>query len=124
MRKEIEALKNLIAAMDAEEKARHHVESESQRAHREPVRLDERGAAVLSASHSKAIEDWAKAFSDLCAARGVAKYWIEREEREAVQPAPAAKKCFDCDGLPGSCHMNCGPGVPRDDDNGPAARLS
>ena len=129
MRKEIEALKNLIAAMDAEEKARHHKEDESQRAHRAPIVLDERGKAVLSASHSQSIADWAKAFNELAAARGTAKYLIEKEEREEADEiaalsaciVPVARKCFDCDDGADDCHMNCGP---RDDENGPAARLT
>ena len=94
MRKEIEALKNLIAAMDAEEKARHEKETASDRARWQPVTLDENGNAVLSPSHSRAIENWAKAFSHLCDVRGTAKYLI-----------------------------SCAEAAPREDENGPAARL-
>lgn len=95
MRKEIEALKNLIDAMDAEEKARHHMEREREWFYRSHMGTVITGPVTLPEALSKAIEDQAQAFSDLAAARGMAKYLIR--EAEAAGP--------------------------RDEDNGPAARL-
>ena len=95
MRKEIEAMKNLIAAMDAEEKTRHRVEREGEWFYRSQMGTIITGPVTLPEALTKAIEDHVQASSDLAAARGIAKYLI----REAEQSEP------------------------RDDENGPAARL-
>lgn len=102
MRKEIEALKNLIAAMDAEEKARHDLERERQNFFsRQITNVVIDGPITLTPEFNAASEAWAKAFSDLAGARGIAKYLIRGYEAEARATA---------------LH-------PRDEDNGPAARL-
>lgn len=100
MRKEIEALKNLIAAQDAEEKARHDLERERQHFFSRHI-IDTNGPITLTPEFNAASEAWAKAFSDLAGARGIAKYLIRGYEAEARATA---------------LH-------PREDENGPAARL-
>ena len=100
MRKEIEALKNLIVAQDAEEAARSDMETKSRRFHAtsifgggDPVKLPD--------DLQTATRKWAKAVSDLAHARGVARCLILDAYAEARATA---------------LH-------PRDEDNGPAARL-
>jgi hypothetical protein len=120
MSKEIDALRNLIAAMDAEEKARDLLERERASFFRmlpsETTAAD--GSIVLPASFNAASEAWAKAFSELAGARGIAKHLIRNHDAafaEAVarRPHQVKRECSDCDGEPGSCHMNCGPAVAR-----------
>lgn len=118
MSKEIDALKNLIAAMDAEEKARHKMERESEASRTAQIVFDAAGNIQLLRSHADAIEAWAKAFNELNGARGIAKHLIRNHEAafaEAVarRPHQVKRECSDCDGMPGSCHMNCGPAVAR-----------
>ena len=100
MRKEIEALKNLIACQDAEEAARQDMETKSRRFHAtsifgggDPVKLPD--------DLQTATRKWAKAFADLADARGNARCLILDYEASARAT---------------SLH-------PRDDENGPAARL-
>lgn len=118
MSKEIDALRNLIAAMDAEEKARRKMERLSEDQRTAPIQFDASGNVRLPADLSGSIEEWSKAFSDLNSVRGTAKYLIEKHDRafaEAVarRPHQVKRECSDCDGEPGSCHMNCGPAVAR-----------
>lgn len=42
-------------------------------------------------------------------------YPLAKQEQASGHPErhPEGRMCFDCDGLPGSCHMNCGPAVER-----------
>lgn len=119
MSKEIDALRNLIAAMDAEEAARYRLEREREwyiNSHLGRVLLN--SPSELPTKLNEAIEAWSKAFNDLNGARGIAKHLIRNHDAafaEAVarRPHQVKRECSDCDGEPGSCHMNCGPAVAR-----------
>lgn len=116
MFKEIDVLKNLIVAMDAEEAARHRLERERERYIQ--THTWSLNGADLPKYLADAIEAWSKAFNDLNGARGIAKHLIRNHEAafaEAVarRPHQVKRECSDCDGEPGSCHMNCGPAVAR-----------
>ena len=109
MRKEIEALKALIEAQDAEEKARRHVEREREWFISTHI-VSTSGHIELPASLSSAIEAYAKALNDLAGAQGIAKMLIRDYEASASETAKEpARKCFDCDDGQDDCHMNCGP---------------
>lgn len=113
MRKEIEALKAMLAAQDAEEAARRTMEDQSRRFHATAVvDLRSTGSIKLPVALQEATEKWAKAFADLCEARAVARHLIRDAEAAArATSLHPVKECFDCDGEPDSCHMNCGPAV-------------
>ena len=102
MRKEIEALKSLIACQDAEEEARRKMEAASIRFRSSPYRPlsspDE-----LPEDLKAATKAWAYAFAELATVRGLARCLIL--DAEAEMRRITARE------------------LPRDDENGPAARL-